>query len=107
MARAFVASRVVLKVKLVVLLSRPPLSSRGDLCDNLAIVPLGVGLCRDVARNGLLLGGVEVDGGAVLRASIGTLGVESGGVVHAVEELEQLTVRDLVGVEDDLSSFSI
>lgn len=91
----------------MILLSGPPLASGRDLSDDASLPPLGIGLFRDVARNFLLLGIVEVDGGTVLRASVGALGVEGRRVVEGVEELEELCVRDLGGVKDDLSSLSV
>jgi hypothetical protein len=50
---------------------------------------------------------VEVDGGAVLWAGVWALLVERRGVVHAVEELDELAVCDLGWVEDELGSFSV
>lgn len=107
MTGALITTGVVLEVQLVILLSGPPLAGGRDLGDDASLPPLGIGFCRDVARNLLLLGVVEVDGGAVLGASVGALGVEGRGVVHGVEELEELCVRDLGGVKDDLSSLSV
>lgn len=107
MTGALVTARVVVEVELVILLGGPPPAGGGDLGDDAPLPPLGIGLCRNVARDLLLLGVVEVDGGAVLGPSVGALGVEGRGVVHGVEELEELCVRDLGGVKDDLSSFGV
>jgi hypothetical protein len=46
--------------------------------------------------SGFLLWGVEEDGAAILRAPVGTLAVELGGVVELEESIEQLFVRDLI-----------
>ena len=107
MTGTLVAGRVVLEVQLVILLGGPPLACGGNLGDNLALVPLVVCLCGDVAGNLFLLVVVEVDGGAVLGAGVGALLVEGGGIVHAVEEFEELAVGDLGWVEDDLGSFGV
>lgn len=92
MARALISRRIVLQVQLMVLLGAPPLARRGDLGDNAPLPPLGVGLFCDVAGDLFLFGIVEVDGGAVLRARIGALAVERRGIVHHVEEFEELAV---------------
>lgn len=91
----------------MILLGGPPLSRGRDLGDDLALPPLRVGLGRHLARDLFLLGVVEVDGGAVLRARVGPLLVERRGVVRAVEELEEGAVADLAGVEDDFCGFGV
>ena len=91
----------------MVLLGVPPLLGGQDLGDDLAAVPLLVGGLCDLARNLLLLGVVEEDAGAVLRAAVVALLVGGRGVVHAVEELDQLAVGDLLRVEDDLGGLSV
>lgn len=106
-AGALVARRVVVEVQLVVLLGGPPPAGGGNLGDDGALPPLLVGLGRDLAGDLLLLGVVVVDGGAVLGPRVGTLGVEGGGVVELVEELEELAVRDLLGVKDDLGGLGV
>lgn len=106
-AGAFVPRGVVVEVQLVVLLGGPPLAGGGNLGDDGALPPLGVGLGRHLARRLFLLGVVVVDGGAVLRSRVRALGVERGGVVELVEELEELAVRDLLGVKDDLRGFGV
>lgn len=105
--RALIPVRVSLQVQLVVLFSGPPLSGGRNLGDNLALPPLGVCLFGDVAGDALLLLVVEVDGGAVLRAGVGALAVEGCGIVHAVEELDELAVGDLGWVEDDFCGLGV
>lgn len=107
MARALIPIGVPLQVQLVVLLGGPPLAGGRNLGDNLALPPLGVCLFGDFAGDALLLVVVEVDGGAVLRAGVGSLAVEGCGVVHAVEELDELAVGDLGWVEDELCGLGV
>jgi hypothetical protein len=106
-ARALIAVGVPLQVELVVLLGGPPLTGGRNLGDDLALPPLGVCLFGDVAGDALLLLVVEVDGGAVLWAGVRALAVEGCGVVHAVEELDELAVGDLGWVKDDLCGLSV
>lgn len=106
-ASALVAEGVLVKVELVVLLGVPPLASLHDLGGDLAIVPLLVDLGGDLLSNALLLGVVVEDARAVLGAGVVALTVESGRVVHAVEELEQLLVAESVGIVDQLGGLRI
>lgn len=107
MARALVSHRVPVQIQLVILLSRIPLARGRKLRDNLAVPPLLVCLFGHVPRDRFLVGIVVVDCRAVLGSCVGALGVERRGVVHAVEEFDELAVGDLLWVKDDLSSFSI
>lgn len=92
----------------MVLLGIPPLARRQDLRrDRAASPPFFLHLLRDLLRRLLLLLVVIEDGAAVLRAGIGPLSVFRGGVVHLVEKLEQLSVGDLIWVEDHLEGFSV
>ena len=106
-ARALVASRVAVQVLLVVLLGGPPLAGRGDLGDDAAMVPLVVGLPRDLLGPLLLVLVVVVDGGAILGTRVGALAVKGGGVMGAVEELQELAVGDLGRVVEDLYSLGV
>src|SRR5207247_692599 len=54
-----------------------------------------------------LLGAVVEDRRAVLRARIGPLAVERGGVVEREEHLEQLAVGDDCGIEGDLHDLRV
>lgn len=90
--RALVAARVLVKIELVVRLGVVPLARRHELCDNPAVPPFLVGARRHVARDGLLLGRVEEDGAAVLRARVRPLVVQLRRVVDRVEVFDQLPV---------------
>lgn len=83
----------------MILLRIPPLSRRHNLRRNGLLVPfLGhfIGyLMRDL---GLFLV-VRKDCAAVLGSDVWSLPVLGGGVVHAVEEFEELAVGDDGGVE--------
>ena len=91
----------------MILLCAPPLARGRDLGDDAAAPPLLVGLGRDLAGDALLLLVVEVNGGAVLGPRVRALAVQRRGVVRAVEELEELAVGDLGGVEDDLRCLGV
>lgn len=52
-------------------------------------------LSRDLLGDALLLSTVSIDDRSVLSSNIGPLSVQSGGVVHSVEELDQGRVVDL------------
>jgi hypothetical protein len=99
--------RVLVQVQLMIVLGIPPLLRRQNLGDNLPVVPLLICLGRHLASDLLLLGRVEEDTAAVLSAAVWALRVEGCGVVHAVEKLEELSVRDLGGVVDELGSFRV
>lgn len=107
MTRALVAAGVVVQVLLVVVLGIPPGAGLQDLGADLAVVPLVVGLVGDVLGDLLLLGVVVEDAAAVLGADVRALAVGGGGVVHAVEVLDQAAVGDFGGVVDDLERFGI
>jgi len=91
-----------MKVQLVVILSVPPGARRDDFRRDLALVPLLVGLPRDLLGDILLLLVVEVDTAAVVGAGVRALSVQGGGVMHAVEEFEDLTVCNTSRVVMDL-----
>jgi hypothetical protein len=98
---ALVAAGVALEVELVVLLGVPPLTGGQDLGDDAAAPPLLVGRVSYLARDARLLVAVREDTRPVLRAHVGPLRVARRRVVHPVEELEQLLVRDALGVVDE------
>ncbi len=105
--RALIPRRVVVQIQLVVILGIPPLLRGQDLGHNAGLPPLLVDFSRHFARNLFLLRAVEEYSAAVLCPAVGALRVERRGVVHAVEELEELAVGDLGGVVDELGGFSV
>jgi hypothetical protein len=91
----------------VIRLRIPPFTSGQNLRNNLPLPPLLIRQFRNLPRYLLLLGIMVEDAGAVLRADVWTLAVRSGGVVHFVEEFEELAVGYLRGVVDDLKGFGV
>ena len=91
----------------MVLLGIPPLASGQDLRHYCAFPPLLVDLFRYLPSNLFLFGIMEENGTPVLRTSVGSLLIYCGGIVHPVEELDQLSVSDLGRVEDNLGGLSI
>ena len=91
----------------MVLLGTPPLTRRHDLSRDRLLIPLVANLLSDLLSNLLLLGTVCENNAAVLCADISALAVRSRGVVHAVEELEELAVRDKGGIIGNLEGFGI
>src|SRR5690348_9961323 len=59
------------------------------------------------AGRALLLGTVEENGRAILRAEIRTLAVGRGGIVHLPEMVEQLVIGNFAGIEGDLDGFGV
>ncbi len=107
MRRALIATLSIIKVLLMVVLGIPPLASRHKVGDNLALPPLLVGLVGDLLGDALLLVVVVEDAGAVLRAGIWALLVMGGWVVHAIEVLDEVDVRNFVGVVGELDGFCV
>lgn len=106
-AGALVARGVLVQVLLVVVLGVPPAAGGQDLGDDAALPPLLADGGRDLAGDALLLGRVREDARPVLRPHVRPLAVGRRRVVHPVEELEELLVRDLGGVVDDLRGFGV
>lgn len=104
---ALVPIGVVHQVQLVILLGIPPLLGWEDLSDDLATPPLFVGFLGDLFGNLLLFIIVIEDTAAILRAAIGPLLVVRRGVVHLVEELEDLGVGETGGIVDQEGSFGV
>lgn len=73
----------------------PPLARGQDLRDDLTLPPLLVDELGNFTGNLLLLCVVVEDAGAVLRAGVWALAVRGCGVMHLVEEFEELAVGDL------------
>ncbi len=86
----------------MIILGIPPLARRQDLRNNLPLPPFLISQLRHFTCNTLLFRRVVEDSGPVLRAGIWTLTVGSGGVVHAVEEFEELAVGDFAWIICDL-----
>lgn len=86
----------------------PPLAGRQNLSHHGPLrPPLPADLRRHLARRRLLLRVVVEDGAAVLRAAVRALRVRGRRIVHAVEELEELAVRQLRGVVVHLERFGV
>lgn len=107
MRRALIAHRIDIQISLMVVLSVPPLAGWNNVRDDLVLPPLLVGFLRDLLGNGFLLGVVVEDAGAVLGAGVGTLLVESRWVVHLIEVFEELAIRDLLWVVEDLDGLGV
>lgn len=107
MTRAFISSRVIIQIQLMVLLRIPPLACFQDLSRNAALPPLLVHFICNFSRNLLLLGIVVENRAAVLRADIRALAVLGRWVVHLVEKLEESAVLNLIRVVDDLERFGM
>lgn len=91
----------------MVLLGIPPFPSLQDLGDDAALPPLLVDFLCHLFGDGFLLVVVVEDARAVLGSAVWTLGVEGCGVVHAVEEFEELAVGDLGWVVVELDGFGV
>ena len=76
-----------------------PLARRQNLCYDLSLVPLPIRLLSDIFRSLLLLLVMEEDCASVLTARVWTLSVRSRRIVHLVEELKELSIRNLVRIE--------
>lgn len=107
MCLALIPKRVLVQIQLMIVLRVPPLPSLYDLGRDLAVIPLLIDLGCDLTRNFLLLSVVVKDARAVLRAAVVALAVECCGVVHPVEELEDLGVAQFRRVVGDLCSFGV
>ena len=71
------------------------------------IVPQRLHLCDDFFGRRLLFLRVVKDRRAVLRTGVGPLAIECRRIVNGEEHLEQLAVRDDVGIELDLHDFGM
>ncbi len=91
----------------MVLLSIPPLAGRYYLRHHLSSPPLLVDLLRNLPRNLFLLGVVEIDTTAVLRAVVWSLEVQCCRIVHLIKELQKLRVVELSGVVNDLGGLGV
>lgn len=107
LSRAFISSRVVLKIKLVIFFRIPPLGRRYDLGRHRLLVPLRADFPRNLLGNLVLLVAMCKDRTAVLCADIGSLAVFCCGVVHAVEEFKELGVCHNRRIKCNLKSFGV
>src|SRR5207244_5986739 len=96
----------LLQVPLVIVLGRIERRRRDDLRDDRAREIFRVRLFR-CGRGGGLLVVVREDRGAVLVPDVGPLAVQLRRIVDAEEDVEQLVVRDLVGIELDLDGLGV
>ena len=92
-----------MQIQLMIILSIPPSPRLEDFRrDSLTLPPLFLRFVRDLLRLRFLLRSMIEDRGAVLRARIHALTVLGRGIVHFVEEFEEVCVLDLGGVKDYL-----
>lgn len=95
MRRTLIPARVVMQIQLMILLRVPPLPRLQDLCAySLPFKPLLLRQLCDFGGLLFLLWGVVENGTSVLGACVHALAVFGRGVVHAVEELEEVGVGD-------------
>ena len=97
-----------MQIQLMILLGIPPLSRRQNLRrDLLPLPPLLLGFLCNLLCLRFLLGTVRENRTAVLRAGIHALTVQSGGIVHLVEEFEERVVGEGRRVEGHLEGFRV
>lgn len=107
MTRALIPPGISIQIPLVIILRIPPLPRGQNLRNDLPLPPLLIHFLGNVPRDLFLLCVVVENPGPVLRAGIWSLAVGCRGVVHAVEELEELAVVETGGVVGYLESFGI
>ena len=107
MTWALIATRIFVQIPLMVRLSIPPLTGRQNFRDYFPLVPLLVRLLGNFPCYLLLLCIMVEDSRAVLGAGIWPLAVRGRGIVHFVEEFEELSVGDFGGVVGYLESFCV
>src|SRR5690242_9110421 len=96
----------LLEVALVVVLGAVERRCRRDLGDDRA-VEAGLHAVAHLGRDAGLLGVVEEDRRAVLRADVRSLAVELRGIVQREELLDELLVGDLGRIEVDLHDLGV
>lgn len=108
LAGAFVTPWVLVQIELVVCFRVPPFTRGKDSSNNLAsLPPLFANFLRDVSRYLFLLLVMIKYATSVLRSPIWALLIFGCWVMHLVKELEQLTIGNLLGIEDYLERFSV
>ncbi len=90
----------------MVILCREELFQRGDLRDD-SLLELFLGLLQGDLCFFFLGCVVEKDDGPVLGAVIRALGVQRGWVMDFPEDLQDLGVRDDLGIEGDLNDLGM
>lgn len=98
--------RIVAVEVLVVRFGRVKCSERGDLGDDGGF-EFGLRAFQRSPGDARLFVVFREDDGAVLRAGVGALAVEGGGVVGIPEEVDQLLVGDFFRVVGDLHDFGV
>lgn len=92
----------------MIILGIPPPARLQNLRRDLATLkPLLLRQIGSLLGLGFLLRSVVEDRGPVLRARVHALAILGGGVMHLVEELQQVGVRDEGRVECHLEGFGI
>src|SRR5258708_21785014 len=107
MTRAFIPSWIVVKVLLMIRLRIPPLPRRQNLRYNLPLPPLLIHLLRDLSCDPFLFRIMVENTRSILRTSIWTLTVGRCGIVHLVEEFEELAVCYLLWIVGYLECFGV
>ena len=92
---------------LVIVFSVPPLPGGEDLRNDLPLPPLLISQLCDFLCDFLLIIVMIKYSGAILRAGIWALSVGCCGVVHFVEELQELAIGNLLGIIGHLKSFCV
>src|SRR5882757_5800168 len=108
MSWAVITLRLLCQVFLVFLFRIIPLGGSPNLCcDGFAFIPLLSNLFLDFLGNFQLFVIFGKDRRAVLGASVCALPIQGSGIVHFEEVLDQLAIRDSVGVEDKQERFGV
>jgi hypothetical protein len=105
--RALISSRVILEIELVIFLGIPPLTRGQDLSGKRRLIPLLANLFGDIFSNLLLLLSMCENSTAVLGTDVRTLPILCRGVVHAIEEFEELAVGYDRGIKGHLEGFGV
>jgi hypothetical protein len=90
----------------MIILGRIPFAHWLDGGDDAAAI-VGVGAGETLARLALLLLVLREDGGAILGSDVIALAVELGRVVSREEDVEQIVVAQLFGIEGDADRFGM
>jgi len=94
----------------MIVFSAPPLSGLHNLRYNILTFLGEVGvlnLLRDGLGDCLLFRRIVEDRGTVLRSTVRTLLIRRSGIMCAIEEFHEFSIRDLTRIELDSGSFSM